>query len=369
MDFRDANNGLVMGNNYPCVGRTTDGGATWNLHTTDTLFTYTSVSFSGDKTGYAVGLYNVVMKTTDGGLHWVEKSFPGGVVDLCSVFAVSADTCWIAGDNRTLMKTTDGGTTWVSQNTGNLDSYLSLFFTDASTGYATGKNGLIRRTTNGGAQWVTEDSPTCNDLYAVCFTSVETGYAAGSNGAILNTTTGGMPPATLAVTPPDRAIPATAGSAVFFVSSNTLWSASSNVSWCSVTQGGSFNDTIVASCSENLTSAPRVATITVRAGGTDSVMVTVTQAKSNLGIGILSNDGIQIWPNPGKGLFTIRIPECFRGETEISVHDLNGNCLFRKTFGLSENIVLDLSTVVPGVYPLILKSKNLAVVRKLVIIR
>ena len=125
----------------------------------------------------------------------------------------------------------------------------------------------------------------------------------------------------------------------------------------------------MASCSENLTSSARIATITVRAEGTDSVSVTITQAKSNLGTVTHGRDDLQIWPNPGGGIFTIRIPESYHGETEATVGDLNGNCLLRRSFDMEKKFTLDLSTASPGVYSLILKSKELTVVRKLVIIR
>lgn len=83
---------------------------------------------------------------------------------------------------------------------------------------------------------------------------------------------------TLAVAPSNQDVTADAGSTTFDVTSNASWSAASNQSWCTVTNGGSGNGTITANYTANTGSSARVATITVSASGATSVQVTVTQA-------------------------------------------------------------------------------------------
>jgi plastocyanin len=83
---------------------------------------------------------------------------------------------------------------------------------------------------------------------------------------------------TLAVTPPNQNVDASAGNTSFSVTSNTTWNASSNQTWCTVTTSGTGNGTITASYTTNSSTTSRVATITVSASGVSNQLVTVTQA-------------------------------------------------------------------------------------------
>jgi len=82
----------------------------------------------------------------------------------------------------------------------------------------------------------------------------------------------------LTVTPPDQGVTASAGSALFTVTSNTGWTAVSNQPWCAVTAAGSGNGIITANFTENLATSARVANITVSVAGLVPLLVTVTQA-------------------------------------------------------------------------------------------
>lgn len=86
------------------------------------------------------------------------------------------------------------------------------------------------------------------------------------------------PPLTLSVSPSNQTIVAAAGSTTFNVTSTGLWSASSDQSWCSVSPSGAFgNGVITATCTENTSTAPRVANITVTLNSLPTQVVTVTQ--------------------------------------------------------------------------------------------
>ncbi len=89
------------------------------------------------------------------------------------------------------------------------------------------------------------------------------------------------PTPTLAVTPSNQNVSASAGSTNFSVTSNSNWTASSNQGWCTVTSSGSGNGTIVANYTANTVTSQRVATITVTVSGLPSTTVTVTQAAAS----------------------------------------------------------------------------------------
>lgn len=98
--------------------------------------------------------------------------------------------------------------------------------------------------------------------------------------------------ATLQVSPANQTVTHMAGTTNFSVLSNTTWTASSNNDWCVVTNAGSGNGTIVATYDENTGFEPRIATITVIAGGTNTSIVTVTQdgAEAMLSVDPLNQD-------------------------------------------------------------------------------
>ena len=90
----------------------------------------------------------------------------------------------------------------------------------------------------------------------------------------------------LTVTPANRNVSAIAGTTGFMVYSIANWWVVSDADWCLVTPSGTGNDSIIASYAENLLTSSRIAHVSVfnAADGSDSVKVTVTQARSTIGI-------------------------------------------------------------------------------------
>ena len=83
---------------------------------------------------------------------------------------------------------------------------------------------------------------------------------------------------TLNVTPLNQNVTYLAGTTDFNVTSNSSWTAVSNVSWCTVTPSGTGNGPIIATYMENTTFNQRVASVTVMVAGLAPQVVTVTQA-------------------------------------------------------------------------------------------
>ncbi|NTW23991.1 MAG: T9SS type A sorting domain-containing protein, partial [Lentimicrobium sp.] len=82
----------------------------------------------------------------------------------------------------------------------------------------------------------------------------------------------------LSVTPANQNVGATAGSTGYSVTSNSAWTVISNASWCTVTPSGSGNGIITSAFSQNISTADRIAEITVSVSGLTPVLVTLTQA-------------------------------------------------------------------------------------------
>lgn len=110
---------IVAVGEYGDVLLSDDDGKTWRqAKTVPTTVTLTSVVFTDDKTGFAVGHDTIIIKTVDAGETWV-KQFGGGESDnaLLSVFFKDANHGWAIGAFNFTVETTDAGATWVERKT------------------------------------------------------------------------------------------------------------------------------------------------------------------------------------------------------------------------------------------------------------
>ena len=87
-----------------------------------------------------------------------------------------------------------------------------------------------------------------------------------------------IPEPILIVDPPNQDVSYQTGDTTFSVTSNLTWSVSDNAAWLTVSPpGGTGNEVLIATYTENTTTSQRIGTITVTGGGITE-QVTVTQA-------------------------------------------------------------------------------------------
>jgi photosystem II stability/assembly factor-like uncharacterized protein len=247
VDFVDANTGWINGGLY--VARTTDGGADWNMVTTDPsalifrnkgaasaantywvpagcatcvtrwFYRYTidpggmsteptfdlvgstapflDMHFVDADNGWAVGNAGLIRRITA-----ASTGTPGFAFQTCTncmsaalngIFMLDANTGWLVGNTGTIRATVDGGTTWTPQNAGTAVNLRDVHFRDAMTGWIVGDGGTILATTNGGADWTPENSGVGVALFGVVATT-DAVYAVGgdlatsTNGVVLKRT-------------------------------------------------------------------------------------------------------------------------------------------------------------------------------------
>jgi len=174
--------------------KTTNGGLSWLNITTDTMPDLSSVVFTNPSTGYLVS-HSQILKTIDAGAHWFPV-FKGENYFLQTAYFFDSDVGFVTGIAGTVLKTTDSGLNWNVLNSGTSAQLHSVFFTDSQTGYIAGYQnqtgnsyGFILKTNNGGATW--DSVSTSNFLpESIVFTDANTGFAACAT-AILKTTDGG----------------------------------------------------------------------------------------------------------------------------------------------------------------------------------
>jgi hypothetical protein len=173
----------------------------------------------------------------------------------------------------------------------------------------------------------------------------------------------------LAVYPPNQNVVYTADNTSFTVTSNLDWTAQSDALWCTVTPSGTGNGTIVADFTINTSDQPRVANIQVTAPSVPSQTVTVSQAKSAIGIDEKSSSAFLIYPNPTKGVFRIVPAHGYTGDVNISVMDLHGQQIFKKLFSRDKEYLIDLFFAPQGCYYIKLSSATNTQISKLVILK
>jgi len=139
-----------------------------------------------------VGGSGACLKTTNGGVNWVQMNHPVGGKTLRAVHIVDSNVVYFVGYFETIFKTTDGGTSWIvikNGPSGNCDSYFGLFFVNKDSGWVCGNGNKVLRTRNGGLTFDSGYVPS-NWLYDMYFKDANTGFVT-TEGSVFKTTNGG----------------------------------------------------------------------------------------------------------------------------------------------------------------------------------
>ncbi|MBA3971209.1 MAG: T9SS type A sorting domain-containing protein [Bacteroidetes bacterium] len=188
----------VAGSNGTIL-KTTDGGLNWINQPTPTSQILYAMDFLNSNNGFAVGDNGALLKTINGGATWTSifvtsESFR-------SVKYFNSMQIVITGGNGLIIKTTDGGTTWSTVSTSTTSNIYGMKFTSSTVGYATCFNGNILKTTDGGTTWTPSSSGVSTQLNTISFSGATNGFVVGASGVLRSTTDGGVTWSTPAMTP------------------------------------------------------------------------------------------------------------------------------------------------------------------------
>ncbi|TAH39643.1 MAG: hypothetical protein EYC70_02315 [Planctomycetota bacterium] len=144
--FADATTGWASGGK---IYKTVNGGLSWTEQFALPGYA-SSIHFAGLQNGWVVGDFGMILRSTDGGSSWVDRSSPAITVNLGAVFAVDSNTAWVSGYGDYLWRTEDGGLSWQREAPGPVDpvfpgSFSALAFVDGDFGWAAGAKGVFRR--------------------------------------------------------------------------------------------------------------------------------------------------------------------------------------------------------------------------------
>jgi len=154
------------------------------------------VHFVNSRLGWAVGWYNTICKTTNGGLSWFPQYSPSVQNSFQSCYFVNELTGWICGGSTIsntsyIYKTTNGGNNWFIQYSSSSGVLTGVYFSGISNGGAVGYGGKILVTSDGGDNWIAKSSGTSVNLTNIFFKDSINGWVVGDSGIIIKTTNGG----------------------------------------------------------------------------------------------------------------------------------------------------------------------------------
>jgi photosystem II stability/assembly factor-like uncharacterized protein len=167
-----------------------DNGLSWRQVVTPVRASLTTVTFVGEKKGWAAGHLGVILHTEDGGESWV-KQFDG----------IQAAALVLAAAERRAATEPDPDeredllySAQLLVEDGPDKPFLDLCFLDERTGFVVGAFNLVFRTEDGGATWTPwqdrVENPMELHFYGIR-TAGETIYIAGEQGMLLRSTDGG----------------------------------------------------------------------------------------------------------------------------------------------------------------------------------
>ena len=159
--------------------------------------------FPDDKTGYVLGAYGVLLRTTDGGEAWVAEN---GRLDnpdnfhLYGIARSSAGTLVVAGEAGTLFRSPDSGNTWERVDMPYTGSFFGTVAADDGSLLVFGLRGNVFRSSDEGVSWTSVD--TGDERTLMCGTTGKDGtiFLAGAAGVVLQSVDAGM---SFTVVPPN----------------------------------------------------------------------------------------------------------------------------------------------------------------------
>lgn len=167
--------------------------AQWIQQNSGTNRNLYDIEFINDKTGWALGDAGIVIKTTNGGMNWMNVPNPSPALspNLWSVEPIDSNIVYVTSSGDFIMKSTNGGIDWnILHSCSDCNSSTKgIYFLNKDTGWILGANKVFR-TYDGGATLDSFYAPWFTN-YDIYFKDINTGIFCG-DGRVFKTTDGGM---------------------------------------------------------------------------------------------------------------------------------------------------------------------------------
>jgi len=203
LEFTDSLNGWAVTGWGPeqdtCyILHTSNEGNNWLVQQKFYNYTFYSMDMVDSMVGYASGVgggggFTLLLKTTNGGLNWIDLNMPTLGVGLIDIFFVNRDSGYVCSDvfvSFGVWRTTNGGLTFERKASGINAFPTRLFFLNYSTGYCGASSNLFK-TTNAGENWSSIGSFS-EFILSIFFLNELTGWLGQSGGKIFYSSNGGI---------------------------------------------------------------------------------------------------------------------------------------------------------------------------------
>jgi len=197
--FTTSNTGYAVGWDGTII-KTTNGGVNWIQIYTGLYLKFYSIFFTNQYTGYVISgeedryLNNILLKTTDEGITW-HQIYTFNYSHLNLINFINNNTGFIAGyvnHYGSILKTTNSGYNWIQYQCSYGNLLNSVYFINDSIGYAVGY-GTIYKTSNTGENWIIlNQGPPFYELNTIYFMNPNTGFIGGQGGWLFKTSNGGI---------------------------------------------------------------------------------------------------------------------------------------------------------------------------------
>ena len=240
-----------------CTCKSTDGGANWTVLGPPAAGFGLAIDPANPATVYAAGPAGV-SKSADGGGSWnlINSGLTNRFVESIVIDPANTNTLYVGtgGGNfpGTVFKSTNRGTSWNPVSTGlaGIRDVVALVIDSANTGtvFAGSEVGVFK-TTNGGVSWAAVNSGlTSTNIRALTIIEITVGC-------------------TYSIAPTRESFPASggSGSVAVMTMNGCMWTATSNVSWITITSGssGNGNGTVAYSVAANSGASSRTQALTI----------------------------------------------------------------------------------------------------------
>lgn len=185
----DLNKLEIIGNIAFCVGKngtllkSTNYGDTWNLLTSSTSSTITSINFVNSNLGFFTTIDGEVYKTQNGGSSWagIKLQNPGA---LNCIDFLDENIGLTAGDNGNIFRTVDGGANWNALGSQSIYIINDIIFVNDTLALSVGAYGSLMSSSDLGITWSQKSTTSTTSFSALEKKNNEVAIFTGTDGVI-----------------------------------------------------------------------------------------------------------------------------------------------------------------------------------------